>query len=104
MFAELLTEDPGVQAAHVPLVAHRDAAAGEHQVVALGGAVEELMAAVREAEADDVAAMVQQIVADRWPVRDVRSGEVRPATAHDIALLIPSRTVLPALESALRAS
>jgi len=101
VFAELLTEDPGVQAAHVPLVAHRDAIGGEHPVVALGGPLDELMAVVREAEADDVAAMAQQIVADQWPVRDARTGQVRPATAHDIALLIPSRTVLPALERAL---
>ncbi len=100
VFAELLTEDPGVQAAHVPLVAHRAGDPGEHRVVALGRDHDDSMAGVREAEALDVAATVQQIVAEGWPVHDP-DGTVRPAAEHDIALLIPSRTVLPALEGAL---
>lgn len=100
VFAELLTEDPGVQAAHAPLVPHREGSAEQHRVVVLGADYDESMAHVREREADEVAAVAQQIVAEGWPVHDP-DGAVRPAAAHDIALLIPSRTVLPALEGAL---
>jgi ATP-dependent exoDNAse (exonuclease V) beta subunit len=98
VFEALLDEVPGVQAAHVPLLAHRDPA-GPTRVAVLGGAEDAPIVAVREAEADDVAATVRQIVDEGWPVED-RDG-VRPAAARDIALLIPSRTVLPALEAAL---
>jgi len=98
VFEALLDEVPGVQAAHVPLLAHREAA-GPTRVAILGGGQDAPVVAVREAEAEDVAATVRQIVDEGWPVED-RHGR-RPAVERDIALLIPSRTVLPALEAAL---
>ena len=100
-FAELLVDEPGVQAAHVPLVAHRDGDPDVHRVVTLGGDHDAPMVEVRQQEARDVAAAVHQIVEEQWPVHDPTTGTVRAATEHDIALLIPSRTVLPALEGEL---
>jgi ATP-dependent exoDNAse (exonuclease V) beta subunit len=98
VFEALLEEVAGVQAAHVPLLAHREPP-GPTRVAVLGGAEDAPVVAVRESEADDVAATVRLIVDEGWPVED--RGGVRPAVERDIALLIPSRTVLPALEAAL---
>ena len=100
VFEELLAESPGVQAAHVLLYPHRPPVETT-RIVTIGAAHDTLMSEVRESEAADVAAMVQQIVAERWPVQDPGDGSIRPARERDIALLIPTRTVLPALEAAL---
>jgi ATP-dependent helicase/nuclease subunit A len=100
VFEELLAESPGVQAAHVLLYPHRPAVETT-RIVTIGAAHDTLMSEVRASEAADVAAMVQQIVAEQWPVQDPGDGTIRPARERDIALLIPTRTVLPALEAAL---
>jgi ATP-dependent helicase/nuclease subunit A len=100
VFEELLAESPGVQAAHVLLYPHRPPVETT-RIVTIGAAHDTLMSEVRESEAADVAAMVQQIVAEQWPVQDPGDGSIRPAQERDIALLIPTRTVLPALEAAL---
>jgi ATP-dependent helicase/nuclease subunit A len=59
------------------------------------------VAPIREREAADVAALVQRIKAERWPVADPVDGTVRPARYDDIALLLPTRTALSELEHAL---
>jgi ATP-dependent helicase/nuclease subunit A len=101
VFAGLLDELPGVQAAHIDLHAHREAVEGELPVGLFGGASGDNVGEVREREAADVAAVVRAVKDDEWPVIDPVSGEVRPARYQDIALLLPSRTTLPALEDAL---
>ena len=58
---------------------------------------------LREAEAADVAATIDRILAEGWEVRP-RHGQPRPARRSDIAILIPARTALGQLEAALRAS
>ena len=100
VFEDLLAESPGIQAAHVQLQPHRPPLEVT-RIVTIGGAHDALMSQVRESEATDVAAMVRQIVTEQWPVQDPRDGSVRPVQERDIALLIPSRTVLPGLETAL---
>ncbi|HSO95112.1 MAG TPA: UvrD-helicase domain-containing protein [Acidimicrobiia bacterium] len=100
VFEQLLVESPGIQAAHVHLSPHRPPAP-ETRVVTVGAAHDALMTEVRESEAADVAGLVRQIVGQGWPIEDPRDGTVRPVQARDVALLIPSRTVLPALEAAL---
>ena len=102
VFAGLLVTDvPGVQAPHVELHAHRgtleDAAPG---VSVFGDESTDLVTTIRSAEADDVAAIVQQIKHDRWRV-STPDGDARPADYADVAILIPSRTVLPGIEDAL---
>jgi ATP-dependent helicase/nuclease subunit A len=99
VFETLLDEIAGVQAGHVPLHAHRDVPADRTRVAAIGAAAEAPVADVRKHEAAEIAATVRQIVDEGWPVDD--HGRVRPAVERDIALLIPSRTVLPALEAGL---
>ena len=74
-------------------------AASRSRVAVVGTAHDEPIVRVREEEAADVAAVVRQIVDEGWLVED-DDGTVRPAVERDVALLIPSRTVLPALEAA----
>jgi len=56
---------------------------------------------LREREAIDVAAIVEQALRDGWQVYDDRIDGWRPAEAGDIAVLVPARTSLPFLEDAL---
>jgi len=103
VFGRLLPDDvPGVQAAHVDLHHHRNAITDGAPCVALiGGAVDEPVAKIRATEATDVAAIIQAIKRERWQVEGPTIGAVRDAEYQDIAILIPSRTVLPGLEDAL---
>jgi ATP-dependent exoDNAse (exonuclease V) beta subunit len=106
VFSALLGEGTvGIQAPHVDLHAHRTARTdGEGAVSIFGEAVDERVAEIRDWEADDVAAIVQQVKRDEWPVcRGDGSvdGAVDGARFADIAILIPSRTVLPGIEDAL---
>jgi ATP-dependent helicase/nuclease subunit A len=109
VFAHLIGEGAArSQPAYEPLVAHRPAHDGTPgtgrgndpagpPVVLLGGAVDDRrMAAVRAAEAADIATAVGRARAEGWPVGDTG----RPATLADICVLIPTRTSLPALERA----
>ncbi len=102
VFGGLLPEAvPGVQAAHVDLQPHRDAIGTDVAVRLLGNAVDAPVVEVREHEAADVAAIVHAVKREHWQVEDTRTGAVRDADFQDIAILIPSRTVLPGLEDAL---
>jgi ATP-dependent exoDNAse (exonuclease V) beta subunit len=56
---------------------------------------------LREREAADVAAVVEQALRDGWQVYDDKLETWRPAGAGDIAVLVPARTSLPFLEDAL---
>ena len=56
---------------------------------------------LREREAADVAAVVEEALRDGWLVYDDRTSRWRPAAAGDIAVLVPARTSLPFLEDAL---
>ncbi len=103
VFEELLVERPGVQPPHVALHAHRTPTAGPGRVVVIGGAADAPIVEVREDEAADVAAVIRQIVDEGWPIESA-DGTLRAAKARDVALLIPTRTVLPALEAALEAA
>jgi ATP-dependent exoDNAse (exonuclease V) beta subunit len=97
----------GAQAAYEPLVAARGAlpvAAGP-PVVVLGDERPGTMAQVREEEAADIAATVERIVREAWPVGGntdgAGAGAGRAADLADIAILLPTRTSLPQLEVAL---
>ena len=70
-------------------------------VIVLGGPRTGAMAEVRRAAAHDVADAIGLVVGDRWPVADPsRPSQVRPAAWRDVAVLIPARTSLRALEEA----
>ena len=59
---------------------------------------------LREAEAVDVAAAVRAAVSGSWSVEDQSTGRWRPAVWSDVAILLPARTSLRALERALEAA
>ncbi len=56
---------------------------------------------LREREAADVAAVIDQALTNNWQVYDDKTATWRPAGAGDIAVLVPARTSLPFLEEAL---
>lgn len=106
-----------VQPAYTPLVAARRANPdGEVPVTVLGQPHDRAFGVglIREMEAADVAAVVCRIMDEAWPVSSDAGGSAteghrskgawRPAQLRDIAVLIPSRLSLPALESAFTAA
>ncbi|MGY1653307.1 UvrD-helicase domain-containing protein [Geodermatophilus sp. SYSU D01119] len=105
VFGRLMRFQPGVQPGYRPLKADRaPAQEGGPAVVVVGAEAheEELNAdALRAREAADVAGVVRQAVAEKWQVRDGVTKTWRDARLDDIAILVPSRTSLPALEAAL---
>ncbi len=64
---------------------------------------------IRRQEAEDIGALLQQIVSDGWQTLDqdatMAQGRetYRPATYSDICVLMPARTALPSLERELEA-
>ncbi|TCN33476.1 PD-(D/E)XK nuclease superfamily protein [Kribbella orskensis] len=56
---------------------------------------------LREREAADVAAVIDQALGEGWLVYDEKAEAWRRAGAGDIAVLVPARTSLPFLEEAL---
>jgi len=70
-------------------------------VVLLGGPMKTSIAEVRRAAAHDVAVTIDDIVDTRWAVVDEEDGATRPARWRDVAVLLPARTALAALEEAL---
>ena len=59
------------------------------------------MAEVRRAATRDAAVTIADIVGTRWAVVDEELGETRAARWRDVAVLLPARTALGALEEAL---
>ncbi|MFZ4585038.1 MAG: UvrD-helicase domain-containing protein [Acidimicrobiia bacterium] len=109
VFAELMTPPADaafgttLQAQYRPLHAGRPPIDHPAPPVAVfGGEQASKAAEVRAAEAADVAAMAATVHADHWPV--VHHGTERAAQFGDIAILLPNRTLLPALEAALEAA
>ena len=95
---------PGAQAAFQPLVPAREQLAGAPTppVVLLGDEQAGAITHVREQEAADIAATVDRIVREAWPVAAPHhTTGTRPADLADIAILLPTRTSLPQLEAAL---
>jgi ATP-dependent helicase/nuclease subunit A len=93
--------DPTVQPGYVPIRAERAADLAGPGVAWMGGPTDERAVAVRRREAADVAATCLAAVAEGWQVQE-RDGTVRGARLGDVAVLIPARTGLESLESALR--
>lgn len=114
VFAELVTGDDSgasarLQPEYTPLMSWRSAVGTAPAVVTLGlhpytttqqggGHTAE---AIREAEAADIAAVIDEVVDDGWLVEDRHTEALRPATLADIAILVPTRTGLPQLEQGL---
>ena len=69
-------------------------------VVVLGGPRTGSLGDIRRQAGRDVADAVAQMVRDQWPVADPENGTVRAVSWRDIAVLIPARSSLSALEEA----
>ncbi|HVF74906.1 MAG TPA: UvrD-helicase domain-containing protein [Acidimicrobiales bacterium] len=93
------------QPVYMPLDATWPATATGPSVALVGGPTDAPdIHTVREAEAADVATVVARAKADGWLVADRDDGGQRvhrPAQYRDMAVLLPTRTSLPALERAL---
>ena len=106
VFGRLIAYAEGSQPEYAPLQARRRAG-GRGPAVAVVGArpVEGDLKAdeLRKAEAASVAAAVAAALDQGWEVDEGSADEPkpRPARAGDVAILVPARTSLPALEAAL---
>ncbi len=95
--------EPNVQPAYVPSSAARRAGVDSPRAVSVvgAGANHEVPAAEsRRVEAEEVAALLRRAVDEGWRV----GAGGRPVRLDDIAVLVPTRTSVPALESALDAA
>ncbi|MGH8988700.1 MAG: UvrD-helicase domain-containing protein, partial [Acidimicrobiales bacterium] len=104
VFARIVGDgEAGVQPAYLPSVAARPTDPGPPRAVSvLGAGVEHeaLARDTRRVEAAEVAALLRRAVDEGWPV----GAEGRAVQPEDIAVLVPSRAPVPALESALDAA
>ena len=121
VFANLVREKPGSQAAYERLDAARADAPVGPAVVTFGGVHDDqpTAAELRRYEAADVAALIGDAAAQGWQVAVSSTGAgagagpggaappgasaTRPIRWADIAILLPSRTALAAIEEALGA-
>jgi ATP-dependent exoDNAse (exonuclease V) beta subunit len=102
-FETMIVEDPGSQPAYLRLDPHREAPRSGPPVVFLGADAhgdKPYADDLREREAADVAAVIRRAVAEAWDVFDTDTKQWRPASWRDVAVLLPARTSLQALERA----
>jgi ATP-dependent helicase/nuclease subunit A len=99
VFGELIVDDGDVQPPYVDLDPHRTTPGARPAVLVVGGPVEGTsIGEVREAEADELAELVQRMRAEVW---EVGREERRALRYDDVALLVPTRTPLGQIERAL---
>ncbi len=84
-----------------PLIPARENSADEREVMFFGGPMESNTTAGerRRCESRDIAAVIQKVLRESWTVED--NGQTRPAELRDIAIIIPKRTGLAELKTAL---
>jgi ATP-dependent helicase/nuclease subunit A len=103
-FSQLIQAEAESQPDYVPLDPVRSAP-GSGPAVAFIGCQSHPRAwradDLRQAEAADVAASIRQAINDGWSVFDRQAGEWRVAKWWDVAVLLPARTSLRALERGL---
>ena len=106
LFGELMVEATKAQPAYEPLHAHRTGSGrADHRPLVFGGPLEVRAPELRQAEVDEVAAIVDDIRRRpaAWPVLDDESGDWRNAELSDVTILLPTRTSLRQLTTALAA-
>ncbi len=105
LFSEWMNEpDTAAQPEYVPLTAHVADHDSSPAVVTIGVELADLPTAeVRAREAEEVVRVVAQAKREGWRVR-VGKDEFRPARYSDIAVLMPTRATLPALDHGLDAA
>ena len=107
VFGRLIVPEDGAQPAYQALAAVRQASAGAGPAVSVLGSTphddEPAADDLRDREAADVAGVVATALAEGWLV-EAPAGTWRPVRPGDIAILLPARTSLAALEQALDAA
>lgn len=104
LFSEIMPETTEGQAKYSPLIASRVPNTGlDHRPLVLGGGREAKAAEIRAFEANDVASVVADIAQHphKWPVE--QDGQWRPAKLSDVTILLPTRTSMAQLSTALDA-
>ena len=107
MFEVLIGDgEPGAQPPYTPLSAVREPDPSpviDHPVIVIGGPHDKSVPVgeIREREAADVAGLICRASNEGWRVQ--RDGVWAPLRLRDVAVLIPSRLSLPALEAAFGA-
>ncbi len=92
--------NPAIQPPYHPIHHHRSDELRGPGVATLGGEMEMRAREVRQHEAAAVAAQCRAVLEEGWQVAE-RDGTVRDARFRDIAVLIPTRAILSALERSL---
>ena len=104
VFGQLVGDgEPDIQPPYIASSAARRVGEGPLRAVSVvgAGADHEIPAAeARRVEAEEVAALLRRAVDERWPV----GAGGRAVQLDDIAVLVPSRTSVPALESAFESA
>jgi len=95
-------DSPSVQPPYRPVHADRNAVLGGPGVAWIGGPVDRQAREARTHEAEQIAAYCRAVPAQGWQVSGAEG--VRPATYRDIAILVPTRSILQPLERALAAA
>lgn len=106
-FAGIIGDDgsPGVQPPYRPIHPERLDLLHGPGAARAGGPLDLPAFAVRAHEAGQVAAWCRAAIADGWEVWEGReAGAPRPARYRDLAILVPTRTIVPQLERALAAA
>jgi ATP-dependent helicase/nuclease subunit A len=91
---------PQIQPPYRAIEADRTDALAGPGVARIGGPFAERAAQVRQRETSAIAAHCRAAVEEGWQVADI-AGHARPASFRDVAILIPTRTILIPLERAL---
>lgn len=102
LFTEIMPETTQGQAKYSPLIASRTPNANlDHRPLVLGGGREARAAEIRAFEANDVALVVADIASNphNWLVKE--GDEWRPAKLSDVTILLPTRTSMSQLSTAL---
>jgi ATP-dependent helicase/nuclease subunit A len=104
VFAELIGGGarPQIQPPYTPIHPQRDAALAGPGIATIGGERPGTARDCRRVETRAVAGLCAKILADGWEVCDRSLDTPRPVRFGDIAILIPTRTVLVPLERALQ--
>ncbi|MCI0832534.1 MAG: UvrD-helicase domain-containing protein, partial [Chloroflexi bacterium] len=102
VFAPLIGEgaEPGIQPPYRKIHAHREGELRGPGVAWMGGPVGHNARGMRDEEARAIAGQCRAVISEQWQVQD-RHGTVRDASYRDIAVLIPRRILLTALEREL---
>jgi len=107
-FASVMAEEEaGKQPRYEPLSPWREPSGqADHRPILLGGPHPDpkvRAGALRAAEADSIAAVIADVVhrPEAWPVLDDATGAWRPAELRDVTILVPTRTSVPYLRTAL---